>query len=713
MALSRVTRLGVVSIATTVASGIMAAGAAPTFAITAARLKADPGETTLARTGRTALDIDDRSGVFTADWAFGVLEVRYQGRNGEGVHMCFAAPGGVAPTAGTYERAQLCMQQSPTRPGLAVVVGFGYGCDELDGTFVVFESDVSPDGTVNSFAVNFEQHCNHEEPALRGAIRFNSSVPFDAPTPTAPPATPTPLRWDFIAQIDSEPGDYIGFGQRYVLTNGDGVLTATHERGGVSLRFYGGIENRWRFSFSAPDGKDLVPGAYELARGAPSGNPWRPHIAVSSPGRGCGSVGRFDVLEAEFGPDGEVERLAVDFVQRCDQSVPSLTGSLRVRSAIPLAPWPTPTPTPGPHDSFLRLDGETFDERQGVFVTRHILGRAQIVFFGLDGRSILGVELAVPQCSDIAPGVYEDVGPYLGPGPGISASFTPPGGASVYCPGGRFEIRAAALGDNGELLRLDTDFEVDCRPYYHVVTGSLHYVSRLPTPVATPTPHTDDRSSVAVLDSDPFEFVGDCQHYELTLANGRFRAEYDERGLTVFYEGDDYWNFSFAAPGGGPPAVGVYEDAAGWPFQGPLRPGMSIGGRGNGCSHLVGRFIVRESVLGPDGVVERFAAEFEQHCSELNPALVGIIRYNSTLPPPSPPPPGAATRTPALLPCQGDCDGDRRVSVSELITSVNVVLGSLPLPACQSLDWDRNGIVGIAELVGAVGEALQSCRARG
>ncbi len=59
--------------------------------------------------------------------------------------------------------------------------------------------------------------------------------------------------------------------------------------------------------------------------------------------------------------------------------------------------------------------------------------------------------------------------------------------------------------------------------------------------------------------------------------------------------------------------------------------------------------------------------------------------------------------------CAGDCDGDGRVTVGELIRAVAIALGRTPLRECTPVDSDADDNVAIAELVGAVRNALQSC----
>jgi len=56
----------------------------------------------------------------------------------------------------------------------------------------------------------------------------------------------------------------------------------------------------------------------------------------------------------------------------------------------------------------------------------------------------------------------------------------------------------------------------------------------------------------------------------------------------------------------------------------------------------------------------------------------------------------------------GDCNGDGMVSISELITGVNIALGNLPVTACPAFDTNRDGRVTIEELIAAVNAALNT-----
>jgi Alpha/beta hydrolase domain len=63
----------------------------------------------------------------------------------------------------------------------------------------------------------------------------------------------------------------------------------------------------------------------------------------------------------------------------------------------------------------------------------------------------------------------------------------------------------------------------------------------------------------------------------------------------------------------------------------------------------------------------------------------------------------------ASVRCGGDCDRDRTVAVNELITGVNIVLGSALVDQCPAFDCNEDGTVTVACLIQAVNRALGGC----
>ncbi len=59
--------------------------------------------------------------------------------------------------------------------------------------------------------------------------------------------------------------------------------------------------------------------------------------------------------------------------------------------------------------------------------------------------------------------------------------------------------------------------------------------------------------------------------------------------------------------------------------------------------------------------------------------------------------------------CAGDCDGGESVAINELVTCVNIALGSALVTTCSPCDVNASGDVAINELIAAVNAALNGC----
>jgi len=59
--------------------------------------------------------------------------------------------------------------------------------------------------------------------------------------------------------------------------------------------------------------------------------------------------------------------------------------------------------------------------------------------------------------------------------------------------------------------------------------------------------------------------------------------------------------------------------------------------------------------------------------------------------------------------CAGDCNHDERVTIDELVSGVNVALGTLPIDRCPAVDVDGDEQVTVAELIAVVSASLTGC----
>lgn len=266
----------------------------------------------------------------------------------------FQAPDGESFIEGAYEGATRYPFNDPSEPGLSVS-GNGRGCNRLTGRFEVHEITFGAGNTVLGLAVDFEQHCEGGVAALFGWVRVNSAVPIADTDGDGVPdlqdncpgdanAGQSDTDGDGIGNacdavmgatfvfLDSQPGDYIGGGREYLFTPEDGGPITASSNGGTFISFRAG---GFRYEFESSSGDVLEVGAYEEATRYPFNALSEPGLSVSGNGRGCNRLtGRFDILEAEFGPQGSVEHFAVDFEQHCEGGSAALFGLIRFNSEI-------------------------------------------------------------------------------------------------------------------------------------------------------------------------------------------------------------------------------------------------------------------------------------------------------------------------------------------------------------------------------------------
>jgi subtilisin len=143
--------------------------------------------------------------------------------------------------------------------------------------------------------------------------------------------------------LNSEPGDYIGQGQRIIHGTFDGTAQLQHNSAGENINTYyfgEGLSYWWHLDFGAKSGSTLAPGVYEQAIRYPF-NTTQPGLSVDGDGRGCNEVtGRFVVMDLARNASNEITRFAADFEQHCENSPPGLRGSVRYNSQVPPSDGP-------------------------------------------------------------------------------------------------------------------------------------------------------------------------------------------------------------------------------------------------------------------------------------------------------------------------------------------------------------------------------------
>ncbi len=110
-------------------------------------------------------------------------------------------------------------------------------------------------------------------------------------------------------------------------------------------------------------------------------------------------------------------------------------------------------------------------------------------------------------------------------------------------------------------------------------------------------------------------------------------------------------------------------------------------------------------------VVEPVPTPSPSHTASISPTLTATVDPTISVTPAAATPTATSDPTISATPaaCVGDCDGNGSVSISELVTMVNIALGSRPLADCLPGDRDGGGSIVISELIAAVNNALNGC----
>jgi len=599
-----------------------------------------------------------------ADGAFTIARNFRNGVNASigspgGWSLEFAAFGNVALTAGAYEAARR-MAFAQSGNGIDVS-GHFIGCNTITGRFLVREAVYDGGCNVISFAVDFEHHCDNGTAALFGAYRFNSTIAdmtpfagdyphlrlaiatpvhgtvtanvvvcdesgsgcindygavtivtatatpdpgylfagwggdcagvspasiivngwkactaFFQPTSLSPPATRTML-W-----LDSQTGDAVGQGRQRIFTPSNSVWQPQSFGGATnSVRFAvtgasGISDESWTLTFAAPSGTALQAGkTYEHATAFPS--VLTPQLNVDGPGFCSTVAGRFTVLELVFASDGSVSRFAADFDQHCANAGPGLYGAIRYSatdsSVVPFGgtyPLYTLTVQPDPNGTVSAV--------------------------GINcGSSGFTCATTLPQPDTLSLTAT--------PSPGFFFA-----GWSGDCSG---------LASTSIFINRPETCSAVFQPFLSNGDRTLiQWISQTVDVGQGPQTDAIGQGREAV-----FSRPGSA----LSLQGSSFQIQ----AQIVALSGNDTttWTLTFRPPPQQALAVGMYLHSS---SNAVVSPSMSVTGNGASCTEA-GRFWIRELVRASDGTVLRFAADFEQHCGLAVPALIGLVRYNSTV----------------------------------------------------------------------------------
>jgi hypothetical protein len=143
-----------------------------------------------------------------------------------------------------------------------------------------------------------------------------------------------------LLSYNSPAGDYIGGGQSRFYTPEQGEFSLNYNASSPSyIGFNYNGSDWWGLDLAAASGESIAVGIYENARRYPFQSPTLPGLSFTGSGRGCNqSIGMYEIIELVIDGDGVIERLAVNFEQSCELTMPTLKGQARYNSQVQLNP---------------------------------------------------------------------------------------------------------------------------------------------------------------------------------------------------------------------------------------------------------------------------------------------------------------------------------------------------------------------------------------
>jgi hypothetical protein len=557
-------------------------------------------------------------------------------------------------------------------PTLRFSTGSGRSCAGL-GRFVVLESDIASDNTVNAFAANFEYACPGEPPVF-GELRVNSAVPLTMQEPdgstqpdpfrftASPPMSPGVVATSDTtsvyginapAPISITGGEYSVNGGAFtaasgVVVNSDhlrvrGVAPATPGASQTVTVTVGGVSADFPITTYAsgqlltglivdPAAGDAVTGGKFVEDLAPA---WSFYFPLAARGQ----------VNAElFGPGGTTYVLGFGS-GTTDLVTPSVLEAANVRLYGPSLDFhgPNPSACPRPEARFVILEADV----DAFFGTPHHLAidfdyqcGAERTYGELRYQSSVPFTKFKPAGSTLP-----DPFAFLDPG------FVPPGSTvvsntitlygnnapvAVNVTGGQYSVNGApfttAPGTANPLDRITLRAHVGDVPgssalvtfnaggrgaSFHVAsaaTGQALSGLAMRGPLASPS-----QAAGWLAPATSFNVYSD---YTRAV---RFQAT----GMNT------YTSMTFASPGhptGAPLVPGLYTGTSNALFNTAGAAVLDVSGPAGSCSGGSGRFFVHEALYDNVGNISRFAADFEYRCTPDSPPTVGQVRYQSAVP---------------------------------------------------------------------------------
>ncbi len=561
---------------------------------------------------------------------------------------------------GYYGNLQRAPFHNPVRGGLNWS-GEGRGCNMLSGWFVI-DHLVYDGSTLIEIDLRFEQYCDGNSAALRGAIHWDANDTTAPPGPVVPapaglwaPAPGiTPDTGNFV-YLESEPGDWLGQGQSYLYTAADALFQAVQSDSTFVIQVH--ADEDWGGSFRPMYTLgELEVGYYP---DQDPNNPAKGAMNWGGMGRGCNVDTGWFVVDRIEHDQGTVTAIELRFEYHCEGAAPALHGQIRwdaddtTRPPGPVVPpppglWEPPVDAVPATGNYVYLESEPFDyigqggtylytSADSLFSTITYDRRFNITVTGDEGwRGNFEAMYNLPR---LEVGYYGNLRRYPFHNPargGLSWSGEGRGCNSLT---GWFVVDSITY-EGDAITAIEMRFEQHCEGREPALNGEIHWsiddTGSSPGPVVPipdglwepPAGAVPGSGDFVYLEGEPGDYISAGNTYLYTPANAQFTLDALTADFSVHVDGSESWYGGFEAMSNlDLLEVGYYPSLRRFPFHNPARGGLTWYGEGRGCNNLTGWFVV-DSVTYDAAVLTDIELRFEQYCDASPGPLHGKMRLS-------------------------------------------------------------------------------------
>ena len=458
--------------------------------------------------------------------------------------------------------------------------------------------------------------------------------------------------------LESDPGDYIGGGQRRVFTSADSLFTLTASGASLRLRLTG--DQDWDGEFVGMNTLARLERGYygDLSR-FPFHNPVKGGLSWSGEGRGCNTLSGWFVIDSISYEGAQLTAIDLRFAQHCEGGSAALRGRIRWSAsdtavlpgpAIPPAglwqPAPEALPASGNYVHLQSTGGDyigsggtyTYTGANAILAVNTAGAGANV---RVDGDQEWSGDFApMSSVGRLEKGYYGNLQRYPFHNPvkgGLSWSGE---GRGCNTLSGWFVVDHAAY-DGNRLTALDLRFEQRCEGGSSALRGKIHWsegeTGSVPGPVRPapaglwqPAPNAVPASGNYIyLQSMLGDYIGGGATRVFTDTNAILNVSGSGAMLRVNVNGDSSWSGEFAGMNAlAQLEPGYYGGLQRYPFHNPVKGGLSWSGDGRGCNTLAGWFVV-DKVSYVMGKLTEVDLRFEQRCEGGAAALRGKLHWNA------------------------------------------------------------------------------------